>query len=572
MKETGLSKGALELAATQVDEEGPVAVDDVMDRLASSGHVVDRDDLIDALVDRLGIWWVGDHLLRDEHVLPGRSLTHKLNAEEIGGGFVGIDPDLHLLTLDESASFESALGTFVDESRARSTVLVGPAGCFDSLTSGDVITVRWAGHGLLDIARIEQLTDGDLEVGILRATFEQQRDDGAVAMLLDVLVSACRSDGTAFATAPPLTELLSRANLSVRGDEVADRSFDWAAYADERHQDYVQWLAEHFDVDLAEAEHLATLAVGSLWDDPADEGVDLQACAAALRDPGATAAFLEPKTSRRPATVQNLRALADATIAATGREPAAGAHLVLARVAELEGDALRHAHEVDATLRVDPAFWPAFDDAAWIQADRGDVRGAAALLEKVVDDDHPRLLVLDLYSAPGPMTAGRNESCPCGSGRKHKLCCGRTNGYRLVDRAPLLFEKAMWFASRPAQDDDVRAMIDEALVGTDVDLADFPQDLFDRDPVVTDVALFAAGLISRFRDERGVMLPADERKLLDDWVDAKMRILRVERWEDPAALAVTDLVTGEELVVGHHGTDESLAPGRVHRSRAAVRW
>ena len=23
---------------------------------------------------------------------------------------------------------------------------------------------------------------------------------------------------------------------------------------------------------------------------------------------------------------------------------------------------------------------------------------------------------------------GRNDRCPCGSGKKHKLCCGRTSG------------------------------------------------------------------------------------------------------------------------------------------------
>ncbi len=23
---------------------------------------------------------------------------------------------------------------------------------------------------------------------------------------------------------------------------------------------------------------------------------------------------------------------------------------------------------------------------------------------------------------------GRNDPCPCGSGKKHKLCCGRTSG------------------------------------------------------------------------------------------------------------------------------------------------
>ncbi|NIW38338.1 MAG: hypothetical protein GWN32_18265, partial [Gemmatimonadetes bacterium] len=37
-----------------------------------------------------------------------------------------------------------------------------------------------------------------------------------------------------------------------------------------------------------------------------------------------------------------------------------------------------------------------------------------------------------LLSPPAPMAResrpGRNDPCPCGSGRKHKLCCGRPGG------------------------------------------------------------------------------------------------------------------------------------------------
>jgi hypothetical protein len=381
-------------------------------------------------------------------------------------------------------------------------------------------------------------------------------------MLLDVLVASCRARHDAFVGAPPLGELLERAGLSRRGDEVADADFDWATLAEARHQDYVVDLAERYDLDIEAAEHLSVLARTALSDDPAGDGKDVTACIAALRHPDATAAFLEPKVGRNEKNARNLVALAGVVIDASGSGPPAGSHFVLARAAEIEGDALAHAREVDETLRIDPSFAPALEDRAWVRADRGEVRAAVADLEQVVDDDHPRLLVLDRYSAPGPMTAGRNEHCPCGSGRKYKVCCGRANGYRLVDRAPFLFEKAMWFASRPAQRDDVMAMIEEAFEDSEIDLSYVPEEVFLTDPVLLHVALFAAGLMLRFDDERGVLLPDDEQALVANWADATLRTLRVEHVEQ-LAITVTDLVTGERLTFGHHGLDDSVGPSRV---------
>ena len=41
---------------------------------------------------------------------------------------------------------------------------------------------------------------------------------------------------------------------------------------------------------------------------------------------------------------------------------------------------------------------------------------------------YPALLDLSAPAAPGPVTPGRNEACPCGSGKKYKRCCGANGG------------------------------------------------------------------------------------------------------------------------------------------------
>ncbi|HEV8296278.1 MAG TPA: transcriptional regulator [Acidimicrobiales bacterium] len=53
---------------------------------AAHGHEIDRDELIDELVDGEGIWWLGGALMRASQVLAGRSLTHRLTKEEIEMG------------------------------------------------------------------------------------------------------------------------------------------------------------------------------------------------------------------------------------------------------------------------------------------------------------------------------------------------------------------------------------------------------------------------------------------------------------------------------------------------------
>lgn len=560
MSESGhAAEEVIDLARAYVDANGPVAVDAVMAHLDARGLSIDRDDLIDELVDGRGIWWLGDRLLRASQVLPGRSMTRRLTEEEIEGDFVAVEPDLHLLTLDESPSFETAAGALVEHFVSDAQQLRGPVGWLSAFAADDVVAVRWLAPASLEVTAAD-LTDGALEAHALRAAFEAIRRDG-LATLLEALVRACQSHPAAFqSAAPPLSDLLPRAGLSVRGDELADEAFDWEALFRQRREDYASDLATAYDLGLEQAARLATLALAAVWDDPVDHDVDLQACADGLRDPAVTAAFLESAVRRMAEDVERLRRFASTISAAGGSHPPAGALLALARAAELEGDVLAHASLVEETLRADPQFWAALEDRAWIRSDRGDARGAAADLERVADDADPQLLVLDRFTARGPTSTGRNERCPCGSGAKHKACCGRTNGYRLVDRAPWLYEKAMWFASRPAQRAGLEELIEAAVAGDDGDL---PVDVLAEDPVVHALALFGAGLITRFCDERAALLPADEAELVRGWVGSPSRLLRIDRIFSLDEVSVTDLVSGEELVAALHAADDTLSPGCV---------
>jgi hypothetical protein len=129
-------------------------------------------------------------------------------------------------------------------------VLAGSLTCLTQFSPGDLIRIGWLSRGVLDVAPVDATGEGDAEVESLRAAFEQLRRPGEPAMLLDVLVAACRARADVLVNAPPLEELLQRAGLSRQGDEVADADFDWPALTRARHHDFVDDLAERYDLEL----------------------------------------------------------------------------------------------------------------------------------------------------------------------------------------------------------------------------------------------------------------------------------------------------------------------------------
>jgi len=43
----------------------------------------------------------------------------------------------------------------------------------------------------------------------------------------------------------------------------------------------------------------------------------------------------------------------------------------------------------------------------------------------IVDPDAPPIPDMPVEQAKGEATPGRNDPCPCGSGKKYKKCCGK---------------------------------------------------------------------------------------------------------------------------------------------------
>ena len=214
-------------------------------------------------------------------------------------------------------------------------------------------------------------------------------------------------------------------------------------------------------------------------------------------------------------------------------------------------------------------------ELAAIEADRSDPKAARTLLERAgvevdvdldseydplaVDAGFARELAEEIapFAAmrPPPM-AGRNDRCPCGSGKKYKQCHLGHELHPLVDRAGWLYVKLMRFMqvnhprlTSEIADDLVDAVVDPGL-----------RTMVRESYLAIDLALFEGGVAESFLDAKRGLLPADEAELLESWIAATRTVLEVER-SRPGSMDVVDLATRSRASVVDTVPDEPLEPG-----------
>ncbi len=214
-------------------------------------------------------------------------------------------------------------------------------------------------------------------------------------------------------------------------------------------------------------------------------------------------------------------------------------------------------------------------------ADRGDAPAALALLERAAAlDDEPDLdededatnenrdQLLDEVAPfarhrPAP-AAGRNDPCPCGSGRKYKACHIGRERHALVDRAPWLYAKARRYLR-----DNRHRMLSAEIAATIHEFAGrdtgFLLDLLDSE-LVADLALCEGGVFEDFVAERDAILPDDEALLAAGWALTARSLFEVE-WARGDELALGDLRTGDHIVVTNTHASDATRPGMLMLGR-----
>lgn len=172
---------------------------------------------------------------------------------------------------------------------------------------------------------------------------------------------------------------------------------------------------------------------------------------------------------------------------------------------------------------------------------------------------------------PKPIT-GRNDTCPCGSGKKYKHCHLGNELHSLNDRAAWLYLKMMRFMqlTDPYLPDGIVAEMTSSMATSDM------AKMLEQSYIPTDIALHEGNVADRFLTAKNAILPADEIELTKQWIAAPRSVFRVKK-STHAELELMELrsrdrvtivgtIPEQPLEVGTLICGRPLPVGQTHRS------
>lgn len=543
---------------------------------------------ITAILQQSDVFW----RLRDGrlapvlHYLRRATFTHRLSAGELGREAVDLSPDLVALALPRSLALSD--GTEVrtagssDDSRALDEgSLIGPAGWLERFAVGELVAVRYDGEKMYLESIAEAALDGAASraagEALIEAFAEQQgeRAPEVHRLIVDTMGSHPGSFSVAVA---PLAELLEANGIGVREAWVGRADSAWLTPPEQARFRRLEELIVGADGCCGRSARRA-LQGWHAWlrarpdgNDPRPElpAAELARLAEDI-DHGPVAALLAEIATIGPPIVSMRRLGEWAGEVAAATAPAAGLAYLEALGADARGDVFAAEAHLHAGLQVAAEHPACLGFLAELTQDRGDAQGSVTLLRRTGRPLGPEAL-RELEPFLLLRNVGRNEPCPCGSGRKFKVCCARTPALRpLAVRCRWLLGKATRHAFRT---DMIAAQSLQQLLDSSGGFASAngaPGSSTETMALVADMLLFAVRGLDRYLDGRGALLPADELECGRTWIGRPMRLLEVQGTNaDPTGVAVSvvDLSTGERLMISESPVAGVLSDGETILARA----
>ncbi len=527
-------------ALTLLRERGPLRTEEIADALVAAG-LGEFDDLAEAVefIDdpAFGLLADGRNVALDV-LFEGRTLTHRLTARERAMGVIRVDPDLSALELLVADGDKDVPMTMHD---GRVMLVVGPA----AVRGAELVGLTCA-HGKVSFVK---------DVPVQPVPGLAERIDAIVGtgcLSLDTVVCQLMADDPELFTtpAPPLHDAL--AGFARRDGMLARAGFDFDTH---RREQRIGDVSQAYDVDRDTADSIVGV-VDALDGGQADaRAVGTEAAAFGLLDQLRWHAMTHEQD---PAPV--LHRAAQLVAESGGRRVQHTAFWLAAHAAQSAGNVLEAEQLFEQAVAANDRFVPALLDLARYASDRGDASRAASLLTRVPDGDlEPLYSVVAQYLSPDGPAPGRNDPCWCGSGRKYKAChLGRVE-LSLARRLPWVYEKAV----RYLQDDDVIAILLELGVIRFPDRTSTEAliEAVVADRTVVDVTLFEGELLAEFLDERGPLLPADERELLGSWVPARHSVYEVLSVSAGVGCVLADAISGARFELADPDLAAQLTEG-----------
>lgn len=540
---------AVELQETALEEAPRDRVEEIIAQVVAGGPLVAvGDDVVDLTV-------VAEHV----------GFTHRITHEELDTDRLELDADLGLIAriaaADGGLHLDDATPLRLDTARElgagpagthRSTNrLEGPAGWLAGFAAGSIVVASTA-EGIVHLRPLgadepAPTREAAVELGtrlrtdLLDALAAANDGDNAPVGVDDLqaagLVAGWFEPGP---DRPPFGEVLEAAGLQRSGSLVAPAD-GWAPFA--LLEDSIVVLARHVDhLQPAETDALlGVLASYRAWSADRSSTPARSVLAPLHRMPEA-ALCLEEELARIDPTGADLTAFLDA-FERPGTTVAAVLDTLRALAADLAGRSEDAEALLDDARRSAPDWFPATEARAHLHEVRGESQEAVNLLQTTRTAADAELSILRLRNKLASPAAGRNDPCPCGSGRKYKQChLGQTLMPPEVQVSWLL-DKARAHLHRFGP----FSVTDHLPARTDRHA--------DAELMAADNALFAQGCLQGFLDARRSMLPADEVALCEAWIAGNRPALYRVVGGDYGD-RTSERVDGETVVLVDVATDE----------------
>ncbi|MCB0968851.1 MAG: SEC-C domain-containing protein [Ilumatobacter sp.] len=388
------------------------------------------------------------------------------------------------------------------------------------------------------------------------------------ASLTHLIDAALAHDIGAFRDAPiaPVPDLLTAAGLEWEGTIVGPAGFDWDEFhawqQRNRLRAYYQLDDDRLDaliLMLGACELFGEEGDAAFGADERERGGAHLLFAGLLADAEMTRAFLL-EAQERAIDFHTIAGFTEAITTGVDGTDVDRSGLVYLRSISLQvaSEWTASVAAIDEAVDDDTTHSLLLVEAAYNAADRsqpgvarqllaraGVVRGAD---ETTLPDEALNLLdEIEPFSSRRPRSdVKRNDPCPCGSGRKYKVCHLGKETLTLDERAPWLFDKATRYVRTQAPD------LLELIAGELAEFADHLYGTLVDLPFTTDLALHEHGEFGLFLEQRGMLLPDDERELAERWLNVPRSVYAVEsigRGSDGGELRLRDIGTDEIVVV-----------------------
>jgi hypothetical protein len=215
--------------------------------------------------------------------------------------------------------------------------------------------------------------------------------------------------------------------------------------------------------------------------------------------------------------------------------------------------------QLEQAITEDPAYPPALWMLAGYSSDRSDLLRAISLWQRSGEDPEEGPIPFHQGLQVRFEAVGRNESCPCGSGRKFKQCHLGNPIVPEHKRVSWMMDKLFRYIDAHHRHDAMADLVVEAL-GDEVS-EDRLKSLW-SDEFVDDLSIFEDGILEDFIAERADLLPKAELAIYRAWSETRLRCWEVTNTDGTDTVGLRDTATGETVEVRDRTAAATLKVGQ----------